>query len=624
MRSTPYIGFRTVAREKFWGVISQIIIRRRYRCPVCLRPGDHYCKTPEVHHRDGDKANNSPDNLLAVCRFCHDREHEKEINKWRRRKVRGFIVDHYSTASSAPIEVKQIVDQYSRDDVPGADQLIEASAAFWEQRLDWARPPDPVAALSVGEGAGKESLLALQKETREWYENKETIERITMDVPPKEDVVDSLRETIQSRLTLITPREIVKECPVSMGLILLYFGSSKQAVKEACDDLGLEMLPVDGSPESFESSRTQQIEAILEEIEQTWGPLSHEQLENCLPYSTKGGDATNHSGLDHEDRVIGDGRLAEKLPLKLQGSSWFETFEDRYQDSLAPRLDPSSSPLSDPWRAEDETQESVTERQARFEQAVKDYYVEYGQLPTRDDLRVSDDIHPEWRLFTDLDWILSQDNIGIRKGLCEDLKRANEAGTNFLELIPEDNTEEMWGMNWDKWPAESTPSPAATPLYPSNIYETLYDDDGLQRLLWTIIDDDRSIENLLHEHTLVIKKNGKQCGLIKLKEGRVVAATTREDIHEEIEEALQISYKRIQGYEEDGYEHSTEDIYHTLSMNASEVACRHGAEVWPHEESSIEGTNYEKIIQRGIEMGQQAHNLLKLREKRSDRREVWI
>ena len=47
----------------------------------------------EVHHRDGDRANNDPSNLEALCggpRGCHAREHDRLKDRPKAREWREF------------------------------------------------------------------------------------------------------------------------------------------------------------------------------------------------------------------------------------------------------------------------------------------------------------------------------------------------------------------------------------------------------------------------------------------------------------------------------------------------------------------------------------------------------
>jgi len=64
-----------------WKIISRDIIKNRAgnRCELCnAENGKPHWKTGNkvvltVHHIDGDKTNNKPYNLLALCQRCHNK-----------------------------------------------------------------------------------------------------------------------------------------------------------------------------------------------------------------------------------------------------------------------------------------------------------------------------------------------------------------------------------------------------------------------------------------------------------------------------------------------------------------------------------------------------------------------
>jgi len=59
---------RKEARRLFWSDHS----RRSYECPDCGRGLSQLRTTFEVHHKDGDYYNNDKENLIALCRPCHN------------------------------------------------------------------------------------------------------------------------------------------------------------------------------------------------------------------------------------------------------------------------------------------------------------------------------------------------------------------------------------------------------------------------------------------------------------------------------------------------------------------------------------------------------------------------
>lgn len=58
---------RQKAKKKFWRRND----RNEYRCPDCGRRQEETSSPFEVHHKDGDTSNNSLNNLVGLCRFCH-------------------------------------------------------------------------------------------------------------------------------------------------------------------------------------------------------------------------------------------------------------------------------------------------------------------------------------------------------------------------------------------------------------------------------------------------------------------------------------------------------------------------------------------------------------------------
>lgn len=57
---------RTSARK-----IMETIIKPEYKCAICGRTD----KKLDVHHKDGNCKNNNPDNLILLCRSCHNKHH---------------------------------------------------------------------------------------------------------------------------------------------------------------------------------------------------------------------------------------------------------------------------------------------------------------------------------------------------------------------------------------------------------------------------------------------------------------------------------------------------------------------------------------------------------------------
>lgn len=59
---------RKIARDRYWKEND----RESYRCPDCGRTEDDLRNGFEVHHKSGSPMDNRPENLVALCRPCHN------------------------------------------------------------------------------------------------------------------------------------------------------------------------------------------------------------------------------------------------------------------------------------------------------------------------------------------------------------------------------------------------------------------------------------------------------------------------------------------------------------------------------------------------------------------------
>lgn len=78
--------------------------------PACVECGT--AETLQVHHLDRNPANNSPENLMTLCRRCHAIWHHKHSEKprplpckvcGRKHKAKGLCDRHYQAMQRSPV-----------------------------------------------------------------------------------------------------------------------------------------------------------------------------------------------------------------------------------------------------------------------------------------------------------------------------------------------------------------------------------------------------------------------------------------------------------------------------------------------------------------------------------------
>lgn len=52
-------------------MLAYIILEKEYKCERCGST-----RNVDVHHKDGNFSNNTPENLVVLCRSCHAKEHQ--------------------------------------------------------------------------------------------------------------------------------------------------------------------------------------------------------------------------------------------------------------------------------------------------------------------------------------------------------------------------------------------------------------------------------------------------------------------------------------------------------------------------------------------------------------------
>ena len=96
---------RKLARERFWSEHR----KEAYDCPDCGRGMDEIHRTFEVHHINGDPHDNSLENLIAVCRFCHAvREGRKPGSKELQNFLKSRAVSESDKQTGAYIAYEEV------------------------------------------------------------------------------------------------------------------------------------------------------------------------------------------------------------------------------------------------------------------------------------------------------------------------------------------------------------------------------------------------------------------------------------------------------------------------------------------------------------------------------------
>lgn len=63
---------RTLALNgKAWLTLRAVVLREQPLCDICMREDDRPVMATDVHHIDGNPANNTRENLQPLCHSCH-------------------------------------------------------------------------------------------------------------------------------------------------------------------------------------------------------------------------------------------------------------------------------------------------------------------------------------------------------------------------------------------------------------------------------------------------------------------------------------------------------------------------------------------------------------------------
>lgn len=139
---------RSVARSVFWGRHE----KDTYNCPDCGRGGGSLVSGFEVHHKNGNPMDNSPENLVALCRTCHNLREGKKPSITQIERLRDAVRDE---AQSQPIEGKPTVYLAgSMDDDSAEHDTWRASVLAYGDRGREISPGSPIEFKSPTEVVG--------------------------------------------------------------------------------------------------------------------------------------------------------------------------------------------------------------------------------------------------------------------------------------------------------------------------------------------------------------------------------------------------------------------------------------------------------------------------------------
>ncbi len=117
-------GYIQIKIEGDWKWLHRVIAKEKM--------GDEIIEGFEVHHIDGDKQNNHPDNLKVLSKEEHKalHRHQKDSGSSPRQEVKDYIsnrIKHIQSSDSQRRKNNQTADSYSEDDIAQLRSRIKKS-----------------------------------------------------------------------------------------------------------------------------------------------------------------------------------------------------------------------------------------------------------------------------------------------------------------------------------------------------------------------------------------------------------------------------------------------------------------------------------------------------------------
>jgi len=82
---------------------------RKSKCEICGNDNMKH-ERPHVHHKDGDPFNNSPENLITLCRSCHNFQHKSRRPNMSVPFTRWLVENDYTTEEFCRIARRMGID----------------------------------------------------------------------------------------------------------------------------------------------------------------------------------------------------------------------------------------------------------------------------------------------------------------------------------------------------------------------------------------------------------------------------------------------------------------------------------------------------------------------------------